>query len=346
MIQLSVVLITRNQEWNVRSLIESVLNKASPFLSVEVLLVDSASTDKTVSIASEYPINIIVLDADQRLTAAAGRCVGYQHTSGHFVLFLDGDMELYEGWLEKALEILIQNPTIAVITGDVIDRPKMTPHDDFTFKAPLRMPDFPVNVKQSGGAALYRRAVLEQVGTFNPYLYSDEEPELCLRIRRKGYRVVKLAYPIALHYTDPENDLSTLIARSKRRLYLGAGQNLRHHLGTDLFLPYLKERGFGLAPAGGAVVGIGCLALSLKSRRFGWFGAWLVAVVGIVALFAALKRSLYAAVYSLLLRLLIMDGTIRGFFLTPLTAETAPLKFRVVKVSEELAGLQARKSAT
>src|SRR3954447_26315916 len=99
MIQLSVVFITRNQAWNVRRLVESVLSQASPFLSIEIVLIDSASTDETVEIACEYPITVISLDADQRLTAAAGRHVGYQHVTGRFILFLDGDMELYPGWL-------------------------------------------------------------------------------------------------------------------------------------------------------------------------------------------------------------------------------------------------------
>src|SRR5205814_10040498 len=43
----------------------------------------------------------------------------------------------------------------------------------------------------AGGAALYRRSVLEHVGTFNPYLFSDEEPELYIRIRHAGYQVLQ-----------------------------------------------------------------------------------------------------------------------------------------------------------
>jgi len=43
---------------------------------------------------------------------------------------------------------------------------------------------------------MYRRAVLEEVGTFNPYLNSDEEPELGLRIRHAGYRILELDHPI------------------------------------------------------------------------------------------------------------------------------------------------------
>ncbi|MEO8391390.1 MAG: glycosyltransferase [Chloroflexota bacterium] len=336
MLEVSVVVITRNQEWNVPRLIESVLSKASPFLSIDVILVDSASTDKTVGMACAYPINIISLAPDQRLTAAAGRYVGYNHTSGQFVLFLDGDMELSEGWLEQALEILLQDPRIAVVTGELIDRPKLTPYDIYISSRAPRETAPVVDVPHGGGAALYRRSVLKEVGTFNPYLYSDEEPDLCVRIRHKGYRVVKLTSSIALHYTDPDNQISTLFARWKRRLYLGAGQNLRYHLGSELFIPYLKERGFGLAPAGGVLVGVASLALTTKTHRFRWFGLWLASWLGVIGFYTARKKSLYRAIHSLLLRFLIMDGTIRGFLLTPYRPETCPIRFTVVKTAGKI----------
>ena len=317
-----------------RRLVELVLGQSSPFLSLEVVLVDSASTDETVKIACEYPITVISLDADQRLTAAAGRHVGYQHATGRVILFLDGDMELYPGWLEQALNLLIETPNIAAITGTLIDRPKATPSRQqlpttlYVDTTALR------DVKHGGGAAIYRRSVLEEVGSFNPYLYSDEEPDLCIRIRHRGYRVVQLDQPVAMHYTDPDGHLSTLIARWRRRLYLGAGQNLRYHLSSEIFLPYLKERGFGLAPAAALIAGVLCLAISLTTRSLLWFGAWLLAFFTVIALDSLRKHSLYRAIYSLLLRLLIMDGTIKGFFMHPLTAEESPLRFAVLKTGE------------
>lgn len=329
MIQLSVVVITRNQAWNVGRLIGSVLSKASPFLSMEVTLVDSASTDSTVSLACGYPINVIALNPDQRLSAAAGRSVGYKQSSpaSRFVLFLDGDMELHEGWLEKALDVMIDDPAVGVVTGIVIDCPKDAARASFAYVPPLdetRIED----VKHGGGAAIYRRSVLEQVGTFNPHLYSDEEPELCVRIREAGYRVVQLDAPIALHYTDPGDRLSTLVARARRNLFLGAGQNLRLHLGDPYFLPYLRERGFGFAPAGALALGAASAAVSVKTRRWTPFAAWLALLLGVIGADALRKRSLYRALYSMLQRFLIMDGTIRGFLLTP---SHEPIRFEVVK---------------
>ena|SRR5713226_363525 len=94
MTELSVVLISKNQAWNISRLIESVLQATSSVPSKEIILVDSASTDETVERASRYPISILRLQPGQRLSPAIGRFVGYKQTQGEYVLFLDGDTEL------------------------------------------------------------------------------------------------------------------------------------------------------------------------------------------------------------------------------------------------------------
>ena len=99
--KLAVVLITKNQAWNIERLIESVLRATAGVASSEVWLVDSASTDCTVELAKQYPVNILRLRPDLPLTPAAGRYVGYSYSQSQYVLFLDGDMELYPDWLVR-----------------------------------------------------------------------------------------------------------------------------------------------------------------------------------------------------------------------------------------------------
>lgn len=120
---LDIVIITKDQGWNVRRLIESVLRETDGRAGAEIILVDSASSDDTVDIASDYPIRVIRLSKRQRLTAAAGRHAGLSQTNGDVVLFLDGDMELRRGWIDAALDLFARRPDIAVVSGDVVDQP-------------------------------------------------------------------------------------------------------------------------------------------------------------------------------------------------------------------------------
>jgi glycosyltransferase involved in cell wall biosynthesis len=317
MTELSVVLISRNQEWNIARLVESVLRETASLPSTEIVLVDSVSTDRTPKIAARYPITVLRLRPDQRQTAAAGRYVGYKQTTGDLVLFLDGDMELCQGWLEQAITVMQSRSEVGVVCGPVIDRPI----------APLKQADEPAEfpeadvagdeVLQGGGAAMYRRSVLEQVGTWNPYLYSEEEPELCLRIRYAGYRVLRLARPIVFHYSAPADSISTLFGRRSRNLWLGFGQNIRYFLGSPLLWPYLRERGWAVAPALALTAGIIATMASGLTGHWGWLGLW-VACLSLLTIGIAIRKcSLKRGVFSVFQRLLVLEGTIRGLLLKP-----------------------------
>ena len=331
MTKLSIVLISKNQAWNIARLIESASQESACASSVEIVLVDSASTDKTIETARRYPISILRLGPDQLLTPAAGRYVGYQNTFGDFVLFLDGDMELCNGWLERALAVFQSRPDAGAVTGQVIDLSKTTRANNKMNLESSAFGDSVTEVLHGGGAAMYRRSVLEQVGTFNPYLHSDEEPELCLRIRHAGYRVLKLQYPIAYHYSNPGEALSTLVGRWRRNLYLGYGQIIRYHFGNELLWLYLKERGYASVPALGLAAGLISFLWSLKTHRWIWFSLWILLLGVIVTGDAYRKRSLYRAIFSLLHRMVITDGTVRGFLLRPLAPDSYSSRADVIK---------------
>jgi glycosyltransferase involved in cell wall biosynthesis len=328
---LAVVLISKDQEWNIARLIKSALQWTASFPSREIVLVDSASVDNTVEVARNYPINIIRLQPDQRLTAAAGRYVGYQKTSGDLILFLDGDMELCKGWVDRAIAVFQSGPDIAAVTGQLINLPTSTGLLDAPSSEPSHYGNSVTEVSHGGGAAMYRRSVLKQVGTFNPYIYSDEEPELCLRIRYAGYSILSLEHPIAYHYSDPSDNISTLVARWRRNLYLGSGQAIRYHFETHLLWPYIKERGYGLLPGLGLVAGLISLVWSLITQHWKWFGFWLLLLGVIIVADAWRKRSLYLTFSSLLKRMLILHGTVKGLLSEPLHPDIHPILFDIVK---------------
>lgn len=330
MTELSVVLISKDQEWNIARLVESVLRETDHIPEREIVLVDSASTDRTTEIAARYPITVLKMHPAQRLTAAAGRYVGFKRTTGNLVLFLDGDMEFCNGWLDQALGVMHSRSDVAVVCGRVIDLPK-------SFQAlQVENPETPgidsagMEVRQAGGASMYRRSVLEIVGTFNPYLYSDEEPELCLRIRHAGHRILRLSLPIAYHYTAPAEAFLTFLNKRRGNIWLGYGQNLRYFLGSPLLLIYLRERGWVLPPAIMLSIGIIALAVSALTGQWKWLGMWGAMVILLIVGIAIRKRSVKHAFLILFRRLLILEGTVRGFLLAPYDPAGYPGRYDVI----------------
>lgn len=329
--ELSVVLITKNQEWNIGRLIESVLEGTADIAEKEVILVDSASTDRTTEIACQYPVHVLRLHPDQRLTAAAGRYTGYKHSTGEYVLFLDGDHELVPGWLPEALAILRRDPKAGGIAGKIVDLPKATPG---ATRHGAQQPTEPVKMtlaKHGGPAVVYKREVFEKVGTFNPYIYSDEEPELCIRIRCAGYTIGYINRQAVFHYTDPGDEIMTLYRRYKRNLYLGSGQSIRYHLRTGMLWAYVKERGHGIIPGLAILSGIAALIWSLIAHKAIWFEIWDVLVISVLAIFTIRNRSFYKTFHSLFKRMLHLGGTLKGFALEPLPPDSYPQRLDVLK---------------
>jgi glycosyltransferase involved in cell wall biosynthesis len=336
MTELSVVLISKNQAWNISRLIESVLQATSNVPSNEIILVDSASTDETVALASRYPISIFRLQPDQPLSPAIGRYVGYKQALAEYVLFLDGDTELIQGWLTHALRVMRETPHAGAVSGRVINLPTSAAAEEPNPSPPQKLR---VGVAREilwgsyggGGAALYRRSVLEQVGSFNPYLNSDEEPELGLRIRHAGYHILELDYPIVRHYNDAPVAFSTALSRRRRKFLLGIGQGARYHMRSKLLWSWLKERWWGPTAALWLAAGLGALSWSLISRDFIWVSLWTLGLCLLIVYAAVQKRSLRRALVASFTRLLMAEGLVRGFLTRPFAPESFHANVEVIK---------------
>lgn len=319
---ISIVIIGRNAEWCIARLLDSVASSVPANLSTEVIYVDSASSDRTLEIVSRYSVKTVYLIASQMLCASAGRFVGSQYATGKYVVFVDSDMELLSGWQERAVQVLDRFPKIAVVSGRQIDTEGQLTSET------IAVGRFEENsfkeVRFAGSAAMFRRDVLSIAGSWNPYIISDEEPELCLRIRHAGFRIVELQCPSVRHYGYLPPTIGSLLSRRRRRLFVGYGQVIRYHLRTGLLSAYLRERGWVVIPAlAGAAAAVVILS-SILSGNIVWLLGVFAALLLVFAADALRSRSFYKACFHMLHRTLILEGTIRGVFMRPYSPNDYP----------------------
>ena len=312
--ELAVVVITRNEALNIGVCLESVVRALVPFPGTPVVVVDSDSTDETVSIALGYPVTVYRYRAG-KFTAAAGRRIGFENVSSRYVLFVDGDCCLDPGWLKAALPLIRTNPDVAVVHGareEVILG---------TYPAPKRAA---VDAYGLGGNGLFRSAVLHKVGTFNPYLVSWEEGELLGRIQAAGYRAKRTSAIMFTHRVKHKDNLESLLRRYRRRMFGGPGQVLRVSFRQGLFAYHVRRFNRYLYTLGYLVIGAILLLIGAifgwQFPQFGWIGAG-------VAAFAWLwfrRRSLGSAVYIVAEWFMIAVAMPGGFAMNP----PAPEAFR------------------
>jgi len=214
---ISVVIITRNESANIASCIESILTSAADD-SPDIILVDSASTDATVDIARRYPITIVHLESSPLLSPAVGRFIGTRYARAPLIQFLDGDMVVFPGWVHAAQEVF-QDPLVGGVAG-LLHRSRPTA----TGETILKDTSAGSEVECFGGAAVYRKAVLDQVGTFNPFMLGEEERELGYRIRRMGYVLKRIPVEMAVHVEKVQDHGEV---SEKSRFFRGVGQLVR-----------------------------------------------------------------------------------------------------------------------
>ena len=166
----------------------------------QIVYVDSGSTDDSLAVARAAGARVVELDLAQPFTAArarnAGRAeLGAQATA--YLQFVDGDCEMRAGWLETAQAFLDANPEAAVACGR---RRERFSHASIYNQLCDAEWDTPVGEALAcGGDALMRTTAFDQVGGFRMDLIAGEEPELCLRLRKAGWTVHRLAAEMTLH---------------------------------------------------------------------------------------------------------------------------------------------------
>ena len=191
------VIIGRNEGARLERCLESVAAQVD-----QIVYVDSGSTDGSIAAAKAISATVIELDMNTPFTAARARNAGLDHLNDlsappQFVQVIDGDCELQDGWIEKARDFLEAHPGYAIVTGRLRERfPDASVWN--------RLADFEWNAAAGdtdavGGIAMLRTNAIAQVNGYRADLIAGEEPELCLRLRRAGWKIHRLPDEMALH---------------------------------------------------------------------------------------------------------------------------------------------------
>lgn len=203
-----------------------------------IVYVDSGSTDDSRTIASAAGAEVVELNLDVPFTAARARNAGaaqLKATPPTFVQFIDGDCTLVDGWLASAVAFLTSRPDVAVVCGRRRERnPQASVYNrlcDIEWNTPTG------EAAACGGDALIRFDAFQQIGGYRDSLIAGEEPELCVRLREKGWRIWRLDKEMTLHDAAMTRfgqwwrrsvraghafaEVSSLHARSPKRIWTG-----------------------------------------------------------------------------------------------------------------------------
>lgn len=199
---MGIVVIGRNEGDRLRRCLAAL-----PKPRFQVVYVDSGSKDGSADLAGALGVDVVELDPTSAYTAGRARNEGIAYLRSkfpqtEFVQFVDGDSELDPDWLDCARNELKKHPRWAVVFGHIHEenrnRNVYKRLLDIEFDTPLG------NTRVCPGIAMVRARAFTQVGGFQPDLVAGEEPEMCLRLGRHGWRIVKINKEMAIHRSGME----------------------------------------------------------------------------------------------------------------------------------------------
>ena len=107
---ISIIITTKNEEKNIRNILNSINNQT--FKNYNVIVVDNNSTDKTKSLAESLGAKVLNKGPER----SAQRNFGVSESNGKYVLILDADMILEKEVLEELHEAILKDSNLKTLT--------------------------------------------------------------------------------------------------------------------------------------------------------------------------------------------------------------------------------------
>ena len=244
--KISIVLVTHNSEKDIDACLNSIFNQS--FEDYEVIIIDSASEDKTKSIIkNKYP-DTILIENERNFGPCKARNQGITKTKGKFIVCVDDDVKLYADFLINIYKAIESNrhigavqPKVLRIDGNTIDTAGIYLSGFRRFhnigygqedKAEFNRQRYVFGV--CAAAAIYRREALESIrqdgGYFDEdFFYLVEDVDLSWRMQKKSWRILYCPDALCLHrggLSRKRNNITQYLSMRNRYLMILKNETL------------------------------------------------------------------------------------------------------------------------
>lgn len=244
--------------------IESLLK--TQYSPVEILVVDNASSDKSIEIINSYP-EVRLFRNPVNVGYAAGNNIGFKMARGKYIVTLNNDIAVEPDWLNDPIRCLEEDKSIGVVScrqmnyfrRQMIDGLYQIPtryliflnygaDHEYDSSDPLHSkPGFVIGA--NGASAVYRKKMLEEIGYFDEsYFAYHEDCDLSYRAFLGKWNCLYVPTAVVYHmrsfsFKGKARSYSTFFEKNRYRFILKnfSMPSIIAHLP---FLAYLEARVF------------------------------------------------------------------------------------------------------
>jgi glycosyltransferase involved in cell wall biosynthesis len=187
--KISIVIPTKNEEENIKHLLDSLKNQIDFF--EEIIIADANSTDKTLEIIKSFSNTFFdKLKIIEGGLPAVARNKASKLTKGNYILFVDADIILSKNIIKNSLD-KISKKDVHLITCNFICNSNFSSFflyyiNNFLIKISKLEKPFAI-----GGFFLIKKSVFDNLGGFNEELMHCEDYFLSKQVNRKNFFILK-----------------------------------------------------------------------------------------------------------------------------------------------------------
>jgi glycosyltransferase involved in cell wall biosynthesis len=194
-VRVTVGLCVKNSETTVRKAVNSIINQDYLLGSMEIIVVDGYSRDKTVPIIKESLIQTTIRQKFfyENLGLGKARQIVVENASGYYIVWVDGDMVLPRNFIRKQVEFMDANPKVGIGKG------KYGLNKKDKLVATLENMEFLINFHDEGetdskslgtSGCIYRLQAIRQAGGFDENMKGvGEDMDAEYRVRERGWKL-------------------------------------------------------------------------------------------------------------------------------------------------------------
>lgn len=216
-IRFSIVVPVHNNPEDLRNCIESLKALDYPQDRYEIIVVDNNSTDDTAAVAKD--MGVTCLSETRFQSSYAARNTGIGAAKGEFIAFTDSDCIADRNWL-KAIDAVAGDEAAGCLAGEILSVPPTTTVERFSDKIGLLRQKGPLSgwhfkpYAQTANA-VYRKAVFDRIGLFDPTTNSGGDAAIAWRMLDKTSFTIRFV-PEAIVYHHHRTSVPDLYSQFRR----------------------------------------------------------------------------------------------------------------------------------
>jgi len=265
--RLSIVIVNFNGAGHLEHCLRSLASHP-PSTPFEVIVVDNASTDGSAAAVGSFAFARL-MQLSRNVGFSAGNNAGIGATTGELLLLLNNDTITPAGAIDRLIERLEAQPSVAVAGPRLVDRdghaelsfgPMLSPLKELRQKIVTRLHARGVGPVSawveratrrehhvdwvSGACLLVRRNVADEVGLLDErfFLYT-EDVDFCASVRAKGWKVLFTPAAEIVHLRGRSRATAALESNAAYRRSHLAFYEKHHPRLAPLLRAYLRYKG-------------------------------------------------------------------------------------------------------